>query len=209
MFTGIIEEVGAVAQRAGSDLVIMAKRVLGDLRLGDSVAVEGVCLTVTALHDDRFVAQMSPETLHRTTLGQLKSGSAVNLERAMTMGGRFGGHFVLGHVDGVGRVASIQPQGEFSLWRFQAPGDVAKYIIPKGSIAVDGMSLTVVEPSGDTFGAAIIPATINATTLKGKRVGDAVNLEADMIGKYLHHYINVSKQGNGVTLDFLSKHGFA
>lgn len=210
MFTGIIEEVGAVAQRTRTDMTLLAKTVLEDLRIGDSVAVDGVCLTVTALHEDRFQVQTSPETLARTTLEAARPGRAVNLERAMTMGGRFGGHIVQGHVDGVGRVASVTPQGDFALWRFQAPAEVARYLIPKGSIAVDGVSLTVVEPSGDAFGVAVIPTTIQFTTLSAKRAGDAVNLEADVIGKHIYHYLSkTGTRSGGVTAEFLARHGFA
>jgi riboflavin synthase len=208
MFTGIIEEVGAVARRSGIDLAIMAKTVLEGLRLGDSIAVDGVCLTVVAIQGDTFVVQTSPESLERTTLSRLRVGDAINLERAVPAGGRFGGHFVLGHVDGVGRVARIAPQGEFSLWRFQAPPEVARYIVPKGCIAIDGISLTVVEPVGDTFGVAIIPATIAKTTLASKRVGDPVNLEADVIGKHIYHYLTNASTGS-ITMDLLKRHGFA
>lgn len=208
MFTGIIEEVGAVARRSPSDLKILAERVLEGVQEGDSIAVNGVCLTVVSYEKDGFIAQVSPETSERTTLGRLRAGDAVNLERAMQAGGRFGGHFVQGHVDGVGRIHSIQPQGEFSLWRFQATADVAKYVVPKGSIAVDGISLTVVEPAADTFGVAVIPATISFTTLQSKRPGDAVNLEADMIGKHVYHYLSRSNE-EGISMDFLARHGFA
>ncbi len=208
MFTGIIEEAGAVSRRSGADLAIMAHVVLGDLKEGDSVAVNGVCLTAVAVEHDRFVVQMSPETLERTTLAKLRVGDVVNLERAMAAGGRFGGHFVQGHVDGVGRVHSVQPQGEFALWRFQAPAEVARYLVPKGSVAVDGISLTVVEQMGDVFGVAVIPATIQNTTLASKRPGDSVNLEADLIGKHIYHYVTRGKEG-GLTLDFLTRHGFA
>lgn len=209
MFTGLIEEVGAVTRRSGADLAVLAKVVLDDLKVGDSVAVDGACLTVSALSGDTFVAQVSPETAARTTLGRLKPGDAVNLERPMQAGGRFGGHFVLGHVDGVGRVHSVQDQGEFSLWRFQAPDEVARYLAPKGSIAVDGVSLTIVEPSADTFGVAVIPTTLKKTTLGSKRPGDWVNLEADVIGKHVYQYVRNMSGGRGITMDFLSNHGFA
>ena len=209
MFTGLIEEVGAVTRRSGADFAILAKTVLSDLKIGDSIAVDGVCLTVSALRGDTFVAQVSPESQARTTLGRLKPGDAVNLERPLEAGGRFGGHFVLGHVDGVGRVASIKDQGEFALWRFQAPDEVARYLAPKGSIAIDGVSLTIVEPSADTFGVAVIPTTLKKTTLGSKRPGDWVNLEADVIGKHVYQYVKNMSGGRGISLDFLSNHGFA
>ena len=152
MFTGIIEEMGAVARRSGAEVRILAHVVLDDLKEGDSVAVDGVCLTVVSFDGEGFTAQMSPETMERSTLSRLQPGEAVNLERALAAGSRMGGHFVLGHVDGIGRVESVQNQGQFSLWRFQAPEEVSRYIVPKGSIAVDGMSLTVVEPGGHFWG---------------------------------------------------------
>lgn len=209
MFTGLIEEVGAVARRSGDELTLVAKAVLEDLAPGDSVAVDGVCLTATTLTDSTFVVRVSPETFERTTLSRLRAGDAVNLERAMALGERMGGHMVQGHVDGVGRILSIHPQGQFALWRFQAPAEVARYLVPKGSVAVDGISLTVVEPEGDTFGVALIPTTLQQTTLGRKRPGDAVNLEADMIGKHIYHYLKGLSGGGGLTLDKLSRFGFA
>ena len=209
MFTGLIEEVGAVLRRSGADLAIMAEVVLEDLKPGDSIAIDGACLTVTAINDRGFVVQAAPETLARTTLSRLKAGDAVNLERAMQAGARFGGHFVLGHVDGVGRVEAVQDQGEFSMWRFQAPPEVACYLVPKGSVAVDGISLTVVDPDKDTFGVVVIPTTLRQTALSAKRRGDRVNLEADVLGKHIHHYMKEIGGGGGVTMDFLARHGFA
>jgi riboflavin synthase len=208
MFTGIIEEVGAVTRRSGADVAVMAAKVLEGLHLGDSIAIDGACMTVAALNDDTFVVQVSPESFERTTLKRLRAGHAVNLERAMAAGQRIGGHFVQGHVDGVGRVLDVVPQGDFSLWRFQAPPEVAKYLVPKGSIAVDGISLTVVDPVGDTFSVAVIPTTLKETTLGARRAGDPVNMEADMIGKHIYHYVKGGSQG-GLTKDFLGRHGFA
>ena len=207
MFTGIIEEIGVVSRRSGTDLAILAKTVLEGLREGDSLAVNGVCLTVVALNADNFVTQVSPETFERTTLGLLRPGDAVNLERAMAFGDRVGGHLVQGHVDGVGRVHSVTPQGQFALWRFQAPTEIARYLVPKGSVAIDGISLTVVEPQGETFGVAIIPATLQRTILRNKRPGDLVNIEADMIGKHIYHYLSRGKE-SGLTFSFLAAHGF-
>ena len=208
MFTGIIEEIGAVARRSGAELAILAEKVLGDLKEGDSVSVDGVCLTAVAFFPKGFVVQVSPETYSRTTLGRLKPGHAVNLERAMRADGRFGGHFVLGHVDGVGKVLSVREQGEFSLWQFSAPDEVARYLAPKGSIAIDGISLTLVAPERNAFSVAIIPATLRNTTLGSKRPGDLVNMEADILGKHVRHYMNPDGK-NGLTADFLARHGFA
>ena len=207
MFTGIIEEVGAVTRRSGAELAILAETVLPGLAVGDSVAVDGVCLTVAVITARGFVVQVSPESFSKTTLGALQAGHAVNLERAMQPTTRFGGHFVLGHVDGVGRIEEVRDQGEFSLWRFRAPDEVARYLVPKGSVAIDGISLTVVEPVRDSFSVAIIPTTVKKTKLAGKRAGDHVNMEADILGKHIYHYIN--REDRGVTMDFLQRHGFA
>jgi riboflavin synthase len=208
MFTGLIEEVGAVAHRSGADLTILAEVVLEDLQEGDSIAIDGACLTAVNVQEDRFVVQMSPETMERSTLGSLRPGDAVNLERAMAMGDRFGGHFVQGHVDGVGRIEDVRQQGEFSLWRFRAPDEASRYLIPKGSVAVDGISLTVVEPKGDVFDVAVIPETLQRTKLPSKRAGDSVNIEADMLGKHIFTFINRGREG-GLTMETLSRHGFA
>ncbi len=207
MFTGIIEEVGAVSRRQGAELAIMAERVLEDLKLGDSVAVDGACLTVAALHRDQFVVQVSPESFSRTTLGELRPGHAVNLERAMRADGRFDGHFVQGHVDGVGRIEGVTRQGAFSLWHFQAPDEVARYLVPKGSITIDGISLSVVDPESGRFSVAVIPDTLTNTKLPSKGPGDAVNMEADMLGKHIYHYIKGS-ESRGITAEFLAANGF-
>ncbi len=208
MFTGLIEEVGAVSRRSGPDLAIVAEVVMEGLQLGDSVAVNGACLTVAALLDNGFVAQVSPETYAKTALGTLQPGHAVNLERAMHANGRFGGHMVLGHVDGVGKVEAVRDQGGFALWRFRAPETVAKYLIPKGSVTIDGISLTVVDPVGDAFDVAVIPTTLEKTTLSTRGPGDPVNMEADMVAKHIFHFMQQGN-GGGLTIDTLSRHGFA
>lgn len=207
MFTGIIEEVGAISRRSGSDITVLAKTVLEGVHEGDSIAVNGTCLTVVSHDAESFVVQVSPETYKRTTLGGLKAGDAVNLERALAAGARMGGHFVQGHVDGVGRVHSVKPQGDFALWRFQAPTEVARFLVQKGSIAIDGISLTVVDPAGDTFDVAIIPATLQKTTLSSKRPGDPVNMEADMLAKHIFQFMK--NMSGGVTIEKLKRHGFA
>jgi len=209
MFTGIIEEIGAVSRRSGPQVTILAQRILEGVQEGDSIAVDGACLTVTHFDAESFTVQISPETFARTTLGRLKPGEAVNLERAMQLGTRLGGHFVLGHVDGQGKVDRVTDQGEFQLWSFRAPEEVAKYLVPKGSVTIDGISLTVVEPSGDAFAVAVIPATLAKTTLARKRPGDAVNMEADMIGKHIYHYLKRGGGTGGITSDFLAQHGYA
>ena len=210
MFTGIIEEVGAVARRSGADLAILCEKVLDDVSIGDSIAIDGACMTVVAFTDDQFVVQVSPESYTKTTLGNLKPGDAVNLERAMATGDRFGGHFVLGHVDGVGRVENVEKQGDFEVWTFSAPEEVAAYLVPKGSVTIDGISLTVIDPSNESFSVAIIPETLRKTKLQSKSQGDAVNLEADVLGKHILHYMKGAGNGAGsITKEFLNRHGFA
>lgn len=210
MFTGIIEEIGVIARRSGAELHIHAETVLKDLREGDSVAVNGVCLTVAGFTAQGFAVQVSPETFSRTTLGGLKPGDGVNLERALRPMDRIGGHFVLGHVDGVGQVESVTDQGEFSLWRFRAPASLARYLIPKGSVAVDGISLTVVDPERERFSVAVIPVTLRKTVLGMRRPGDLVNIEADVLGKHVHHFLSTRTPdaAGGLTLESLLRNGF-
>lgn len=185
MFTGIVEEVGEVVAAPSTGLRIRASIVLGDARLGDSIAINGTCLTVTAIDGDTFSVDTVPETLRRTNLGGLRPGDPVNLERALPAGGRMGGHFVQGHVEATGRIASIEPEQEALLIRIEAPPEVMRYIVEKGFITVDGMSLTVVsrDESGFTFTA--IPFTQTHTNLRIRRAGDTVNLETDILAKYV------------------------
>lgn len=208
MFTGIIEEIGRVTSLKGADLTIEAATVLDDLAEGDSIAVNGACLTAVFRDKQHFHVQVSPETFEKTTLGRLKTGDRVNLERAMLPSRRFGGHFVQGHVDGVGEVTGVDDQGEFQLWHFRAPKDVARYLIPKGSVAIDGISLTVVNPMRDIFSVAVIPATLEKTVLPARQPGGAVNMEADMIGKHIYHFMH-GETKERISVDFLQKHGFA
>jgi len=208
MFTGIIEEIGVVSARNGAALTILAQGVLDQVALGDSIAIDGACMTVTEFSDEWFRVQVSPESFAKTTLGDLKPGDAVNLERAMAAGDRFGGHFVQGHVDGVGRIDRVQPMGEFQVWSFLAPFEVAKYLVPKGSVTIDGISLTVVDPRGESFDVAVIPETLKRTKLHTKKAGDRVNMEADMLGKHIYHYVRGSG-GGGISMETLSRHGFA
>jgi riboflavin synthase len=167
---------------------------------------------VTALRGDGFTSDLSAETLNRTTLGRLRAGTRVNLERPLRLGDRFGGHLVTGHVDAMGQIADRTPQGDGEFWRFRFPQDLARLLVLKGSIAVDGISLTVAELSGDAFGVALIPHTLHHTTLGGKRVGDPVNLEADLLGKHVARLLagRLDSQGQGgLSLAFLEEHGFA
>lgn len=208
MFTGIIEEIGRVTSLSGAELAIEATTVIEDLAEGDSIAVNGACLTAVSYDKNQFRVQVSPETFEKTTLGRLKKGDPVNLERAMLPTRRFGGHFVQGHVDGVGEVTGVDDQGAFQLWHFRAPRDVARYLIPKGSVSIDGISLTVVNPVADVFSVAVIPATLEKTVLPARQPGDVVNMEADMIGKHIYHFMQ-GETKERISVDFLKQHGFA
>ncbi len=192
MFTGLVEEVGRVASLEAGDMFRMgvsASRVLEGTRVGDSVAVNGVCLTVNEVDGETLVFQAMPETLRRTSLGNLAEGSPVNLERAMSLSRRFGGHIVQGHVDGVGEVLGVRPEGDSEIWEFTAPEEVLRYTVEKGSVCVDGISLTVVSVREDSFTVSILPQTRANTNLKELEAGDRVNLEADVIGKYVERLL--------------------
>jgi riboflavin synthase len=192
VFTGLVEEVGrVVALEAGEmfRLRISAKRVLGGTRIGDSVSVNGVCLTVNELDGASLTFHAMPETLRRTALGDLSEGSLVNLERAMTLERRFGGHIVQGHVDGVGVVLAVYPEGDAQIWEFAAPAGVLRYTVEKGSVCVSGISLTVVALRDASFTTSILPQTRANTNLGELRVGDRVNLEADVVGKYVERLL--------------------
>jgi riboflavin synthase len=191
VFTGLVEEVGRVrslraAEEAGdAHLELSADVVLGGTRVGDSILVNGACLTVDEVGDGALVFYTMPETLRRTALGDLSEGSPVNLERAMEAGGRLGGHIVQGHVDGVGEVVDVRPEGDAEIWTFRAPGSVLRYAVEKGSVCVDGISLTVVSVGEDRFTVSILPHTRLHTNLGELGVGSRVNLEADVVGKYV------------------------
>ena len=193
MFTGLIEEVGTVRARTDVDgaaqLTIEAKIVLDDVALGDSIAVSGVCLTVAEILDGAFLADVMPETLARTKLGELVAGSQVNLERAAQVGSRLGGHIVQGHVDGVGQVASRTPGARWDDVVFNVPGGITRYIVEKGSITIDGVSLTVTQVDDTSFGVSLIPTTLTETTLGELAPGSPVNLEVDVVAKYVERLI--------------------
>lgn len=189
MFTGLVETLGTVVRRTpdgggGANLTI-ACPFAADLTLGESVAVNGACLTVVEHTPDDFHAQLGPETLQRTCLGALKSGDRVNLERSLRAGDRLGGHFVQGHVDGVGRIADRSRQGEWETVWFACPTDLTRLMVPKGSVAVDGVSLTLVEVARERFSVMLIPHTLTMTTLGVKQSGDEVNIETDMLAKHV------------------------
>ena len=221
MFTGIIEEIGTIrslsfAGRSGT-IAVKAKKVLEGTRIGDSIAVNGVCLTVTALKPDGFTADVMAETVRRTGLGTLIPGSRVNLERAMAAGGRFGGHIVAGHIDGTGRIESLFRE-ENAVWvTIAAPASILRYIVEKGSIAIDGVSLTVAYVDDRVFKVSVIPHTGGETTLLSHNPGDMVNLENDIVGKYVEKMMGLSPQGGGdeaapeeggLTLEYLREMGF-
>ena len=216
MFTGLIEEVGTLrAVRRGAHSAVLsigAETVLSGLKTGDSVAVNGVCLTVTAQDSGGFTADVMHETLNRSSLGALAPGSPVNLERAMAADSRFGGHIVAGHVDGVGTIATIE-QDDNAIWfTITAPEQVLRYVVEKGSIAIDGISLTVARVEPDRFAVSVIPHTAAVTLLGRRRVGDRVNLESDIIGKYVERLLRpapeLKTKESKLTMEFLSKHGF-
>lgn len=217
MFTGIIEELGVIENIRllpdSAELTVRANKVLEDTIIGDSIAVNGVCLTVIRLGSREFTVDVMAETLHKTNLAELKRGSPVNLERALQLQTRLGGHLVSGHVDGVGSISRINPVGIAKVYEINSPPSLLPYILPKGSVAVDGISLTVVEVTEEFFSVSLIPHTFKETTLGTKGVGDKVNLETDLIGKYVARFLaqpneNKEKKKNNLTLDFLAQNGF-
>ena len=209
MFTGLIEETGTLTSiaRRGTivDFTIKATVVTDDLKSGDSVAVNGACLTVTAAGSSVFTVQAVEETIRRTTLGGLKSGGSVNLERSLRVGDRLGGHIVQGHVDCTGRIVSVRKSGENMILTLSVAPDSARYIVEKGSVAIDGISLTVTTVADSEFGVSVIPHSLNATTLRDARAGDTVNIETDIIGKYVEKLLHVK---NGLTMGRLEELGF-
>lgn len=229
MFTGIVEEIGTVKKiqkgQHSAVLDIQAQQVLEDLKIGDSIAVNGVCLTVVAFGNNYFAADVMHETLNRSALVRLSSGSRVNLERAMPADGRFGGHIVAGHVDGVGKLVQIKRDDTAVWYTVQAAPAILRYIVEKGSIAIDGISLTVAQVQPDQFSISAIPHTVRMTVLNERRVGDLVNLETDIIGKYVEKLFSANDRSEEtypgqkesgrpadskkqLTREFLAEHGF-
>jgi len=211
MFTGIIEDIGsiiAVKKSSGkwefSIKTVLAKAGIGE---GDSIAIDGVCLTATRITGDTFVADASLETLKVTTLAEKKTGVHVNIERAMGANGRFGGHFVMGHVDCVGTIMDMKKSGDSVRLSVEVPLDIARYIVKKGSVAIDGISLTVNEQRHNIFTVNIIPFTVSKSTVGEKNPKDKVNIETDIVGKYIESFF-VKDKSKGVDLDFLYKHGY-
>jgi riboflavin synthase len=215
MFTGIIERLGTVdslkLHQGGGRLTIHAPSVTPHLAVANSIAVNGCCLTVVALHHERFSADLSAETIRKTSMGEWKAGLRVNLEQPMTAGKDFGGHFVLGHVDTIGHVARLEPEGENWWYGVEVPKSFARSIVPQGSIAIDGISLTVARWNGRVAEVAIIPFTYEHTNVRDKKIGDAVNLEGDVLGKYVERYLearSVAKPAASFSLEQLVAQGF-
>ena len=189
MFTGIVEEVGSVVSISDNGMTVRAEKVMSDLKMGDSIACNGACLTAVSLSESEFSVDLSPETMRRTSLGDLAPGGSVNLERALSASDRMGGHIVQGHVDGTGRITSTKEDGDSVILRVRAPSRLMPYIVEKGFIAVDGISLTVVKVGTSSFTLAVIPYTLRNTNLETLSVGARVNLEADILAKYVENLL--------------------
>ncbi len=215
MFTGLIEERGTVRkitrEHSSILLTIEAQKVLAGINLGESIAVNGACLTVTSFTADTFTADVMPETLDKTNLGLLAPGSQVNLERALQVGGRLGGHLVTGHVDATGEILRLNRRGiAVEMW-IRLPSHLDRFLVPQGSVAIDGVSLTVAELQPDAFMVSLIPHTRRETTLGSKKIGDVVNIEADLLGKYVFYLVGrimTPDNQKGITPQFLAEHGF-
>ncbi len=217
MFTGIIEEIGVIKEldfvSAGARVTIGAPKIGPQLKIGDSVSVDGVCLTATRIGKDSFTCDVSPETLRVSCFREMKPGRRVNLERALAWGDRLGGHLVQGHVDGLGRLSAKKPSGQGYEMSFQFPRSLERYLIHKGSIAVNGISLTIATLDRECFSVAVIPHTYESTNLGWLKIGDAVNLEVDMLGKYFERFFQLGvtreeKPAVKLTMEYLKSQGF-
>jgi riboflavin synthase len=216
MFTGLIQDIGKIQsvdrRGEGISLTISTQLDLSAAKIGDSISVDGVCLTITKLSGRTFSAEVSPETLRRTTLYTAREGQPVNLEMALKMSDPLGGHLVSGHVDGTGEIIETVPEGNSIRYRFWVPAEISRFLIEKGSVAVDGISLTVVECHDQEFSVSVIPHTARATTLGKKKSGDRVNLENDMIAKYVEKFVqgreDLAGERSRIDYAFLAKHGF-
>jgi riboflavin synthase len=215
VFTGLIEEIGILEEAnkgaKSAQLTISANKVLQDIKLGDSVSTNGVCLTVVRFSNNSFTVDVMPETMRRSNLKNLKYGNKINLERALKLGDRLGGHIVSGHIDGVGLVRAIEEEDNATWVTIEAESKIMRYIIEKGSIAIDGTSLTVAYVDNKAFKVSIIPLTRDETTLLSKKVGDEVNLECDMVGKYIERFTMFNKDNDNrseINMDFLKENGF-
>ncbi len=216
MFTGLIQDVGKIQsidrRSGGICLMISTQLDLSAAKIGDSISVDGVCLTVVKLSGHTFTVEVSPETLRRTTLATAKEGQSANLETALKMSDPMGGHFVAGHVDGTGEVIEAVPEGNSFRYRFRVPREIGRFLIEKGSVAVDGISLTVMECRDQEFSVSVIPHTAQGTTLGKKKAGDRVNLENDLIAKYVEKFVHqrddLARRTSRIDAAFLAKHGF-
>lgn len=211
MFTGIIEEVGYVRRIGGGQLAIDCRKVVSDVQPGDSIAVNGVCLTVTSFDKNHFAADVMPETVRRTSLAELSKGSPVNLERALMLASRLGGHIVSGHIDGTGKIVSWKEEGNAILMKITAAPELLRYVVEKGSVALDGISLTVAAVTDGDFTVSLIPHTRKITNLGSKKAGSPINIETDILGKYVEKMLsgNASKQQAGrLSRSFLLENGF-
>ena len=208
MFTGIIEELGKIQTITQNRITIQAKTILENTKLGDSIAVNGVCLTVTKINSDGFNADISPETMKITALGCLKNGSLVNLERAVQVGERLGGHIVSGHVDGLATCKYIKKEGDFYNIGIEIPKEISKYVVKKGSITIDGISLTVAYINNNMIEIAVIPHTFENTNLQILKIGDYVNIETDILARYVEKFLLTSDNNSGISMEFLMEHGF-
>jgi riboflavin synthase len=206
MFTGIIEEVGVIKATQAGGLSVFAPKICSGIKIGDSIALNGACLTVTALGTSSFWVEVMPETLRRTNLGILSPGNKVNLERALSLGERLGGHLVQGHVDAVGKIASMVAEAEAIIARYTAPPQVIRYIVEKGFIAVDGVSLTIIDHDAISFRVSLVSYTRQHTILGSKHPGEWVNLEADLIAKYVERF--TQGRSSPISAEFLAEHGF-
>jgi len=208
MFTGIIEELGKVRQITNNSIEIECKTVLEGSKIGDSISVNGVCLTITTLAKDGFTADISPETFKVTALNGLKTGDFVNLERAMVVNGRFGGHIVSGHIDGMGKGVNIKKVGSFYNIEIELPSELSKYTIKKGSIGINGISLTIAEIKDNIITIAVIPHTYENTNLKYLKTGDFVNIETDILAKYVEKFLSTGDNRSRIDYDFLTENGY-
>ncbi len=208
MFTGIIEELGRIRHITKDKIEIECSEVLQQTKIGDSIAVNGVCLTVCGLENNIFTADISQETFNVTTFNQLKTGDFVNLERAMSANGRFGGHIVSGHIDATAICKNLIHNGEFYTLTFELPDDCTKYVIKKGSITINGISLTIANVENKTIKIAVIPHTYENTTLKTMKIGDFVNIEVDIMAKYIEKFLSTSDNKSKIDYNFLQKNGY-
>ena len=212
MFTGIVEEIGIVKslefKANGAKIVIGCQKVVEDVKIGDSIAIDGVCQTVIAFNSSEFSAEISDETLKVTTLGNLKSGNTVNLESALTLSSRLGGHIVSGHVDCMGKFINLEKLSDFYNLQFEIPEEQEKYVVYKGSITINGVSLTVANIVDNIVSVAIIPHTYNNTSLKDLKLGQDVNIETDILGKYVEKFLSAKDNKKGISMNFLQENGF-